>query len=222
MKNPWIILGVIVVVLFGGAIWYSNANQAQNNEGIEIQPHIKGNEAATIELVEYSDFQCPACATFQPVIAEIMNMYGDQISFEYRHFPLISIHPHALSAAIASEAAAQQDAFFAYHDKLFENQAEWSMSSMPTTFYIQYAEELGLDVELFRRHINASVLRDKVRSDYSAAVEKGITSTPSFYLNGQKMEFDTFAAFAEQIAIAIDPTAAGTSSPATPQVEFGI
>ncbi len=224
MKNPWIVLTVLTVLLFGGAIFYSQKANQSNNEGVTPVSHIKGNPDATVKLVEYSDFQCPACASFQPVIAELMSAYGDQLSFEYKHFPL-PIHNFAQQAAVAAEAASQQGKFFEYHDVLFQKQSEWSSSATPQVLFARYAEELGLDVEAFRRHQNSSVLRDAVRADLAEARELGLTGTPTFFLNGERMQFETFEEFVSQIALAIDPSGALLETSATstePSVRFGI
>jgi protein-disulfide isomerase len=225
MKNPWIILTIITIVLFGGAIVYSKNANEKNNQGVTVVDHIKGNGEAAVTLVEYSDFQCPACASFQPVLAEIMSQYGDQLRFEYKHFPL-PIHNFAQQAAVAAEAASQQGKFFEFHDALFTNQEEWTSSATPQVFFVRYAEELGLDVEKFKTQQNSSVLRDAVRADLNEARELGLTGTPTFFLNGERMQFETFEEFIAQIATAIDPTGAslGTTTPATaePAVKFGL
>ncbi|MEN9920139.1 MAG: hypothetical protein RL538_32 [Candidatus Parcubacteria bacterium] len=217
MKNPWILVGLIAVVLFGGAIWYSNTASKSNNEGVTVVDKIKGNPEAAVTLVEYSDFQCPACASFQPVLEEVMNQYGDKIRFEYKHYPL-PIHPYAQQAAIAAEAAGQQGKFFEYHDMLFKNQQAWTNAVAPASLFVQYAQDLGLDVETFKRHQRASLLRDAVKADLTEARELELTSTPTFFLNGQKMEIETFEEFITQIAMAADPegtAAAMASSSAT-------
>lgn len=228
MKNPWVIVGLITVILFGGAIWYSSLATEKNNEGVVVAEHVKGNPEAKVTLVEYSDFQCPACASFQPVLEEIMNQYGDKIRFEYKHFPL-PIHPYAQQAAVAAEAAGQQGKFFEFHDMLFKNQQTWAGSVAPTTFFTQYAEELGLDVEQFKAQQKSTILRDHVRAQMSEGRELGITGTPTFYLNGEKMEMNTFEDFISQIAMAVDPegvaaamaSSSASTTPSAGEVKFG-
>jgi protein-disulfide isomerase len=228
MKNPWVIIGIITVVLIGGAVWYSSHTATQSNEGVVAgTQHVKGNPDAPVKLVEYSDFQCPACAAFQPVINDVLETFGDQISFEYKHFPLSAIHPLAEPAARAAEAAGQQGKFFEFHDKLFENQAAWSRSQNPTTFFIRYAEEVGIDTAQFRRQLRSSILRDEVRADAAEGRSLELTGTPSFFLNGERMEIQTYQDFFDQIARAVDPTygqATGTEAvaPAAESVRFGI
>jgi protein-disulfide isomerase len=125
MKNPWLIFGGIIVVLFAGAFYLASTASESNNEGIKDVTHIKGNPDADVELVEYSDFQCPACSAMYPVVKELMVEHGDKIRFEYRHFPIERIHPYAVQAAVAAEAAGQQGKFYEFHDLLFENQQTW-------------------------------------------------------------------------------------------------
>ena len=227
MKNPWIIIGVIVVVLFGGAIWYSNVSAERSNEGVEVISHVKGDPDAVVTLTEYSDFQCPACAGFQPVLSGMLEQYGDQLRFEYKHFPLPArIHPYAFQASVAAEAAGQQGKFFEFHDMLFENQEAWSKASVPTSFFVQYASDLGLDVDLFKTHLGSSVLKERVQADFAEGEKLGVTGTPTFYLNGQKMEIESYLDFAQQIGYAIDPSlmasSTASSSPSAPAVKFGI
>lgn len=231
MKNPWVIIGIITVVLFGGAIWYSNISSKQSNEGITVTDHITGNPDATVTLTEYSDFQCPACGQFHPVVKQLLEKYGDKIRFEYKHYPL-PMHPLAPQAAMAAEAAGQQGKFFEMHDKLFENQKTWSVSQTPQTFFLQYAEELGLDKAKFVAQMKSSVLRDHINANKEEASKLGLTGTPTFYLNGQKMEFQSMEDFTNPIIAAVDPaaaaalTASSTSSTTgatnTPGVKFGI
>ena len=228
MKNPWVVIAVVAIVLFGGAIWYSGLSAEQNNQGVEIKQHIKGNPEAAVKLMEFSDFQCPACAAFQPFLEEVMTNYGDQIAFEFKHFPL-PMHRMSLSAAVAAEAAGQQGKFFEYHDLLFKNQQTWSASAAPAAFFVKYAEELGLDTNLFKRQMNSSQLRDKVKGEFAEGESKGVTGTPTFFLNGQKMEFNSYLEFLQQIVAVIDPVAAAAMASSTgdtlsppPGVKFGI
>lgn len=204
LKNPWVIIGVLAIILIGGSVWYSGSVQDKNNEGIVIKENVKGGENATVTLTEYSDFQCPACAAFQPVVKDILDEFPDELKLEYKHFPL-PIHALSEVAARAAEAAGQQDAFFAYHDLLFENQATWSKAPNPTILFYQYATDLGLDLELFKRHFNSSVLRNKVKEDSVHARSLGLSGTPTFFLNGERMNIETYEDFRDQIAAAVNP-----------------
>jgi len=206
MKNPWLVIGMVVVVLIGGSVWYSNQVSKSYNEGVVLTEHIKGNPNATVTLTEYSDFECPACKQFEPIVLEVLAQYGDGIKFEYKHFPLIQIHPYAEPAAWVAEAAGQQGKFFEFQELLFENQEDWAPPNpAPSKYFSQYAEELGLDMSQFNRHVRSSIIKDKVRAEYNTARDLGLTSTPTFFLNGQKMNITTYQDFIEQVKNAVDP-----------------
>lgn len=231
MKNPWIIIGAVAVVLFGSAIWYGGVATEKNNEGVTIVEHVKGNPEATVVLTEYSDLQCPACAAFHPYVKNIVDQYSDSVRFEYKHFPLpANIHPYAMQASIAAEAAGQQGKFFEFHDKMFENQAVWSVSPTPNAIFIQYAEELGLDMDLFKRHMKSTVLKERVETQFAEGKEAGVTGTPTFFLNGERMNFTTYQEFITQVSAAVDPDLAeflrqnsgASTTPTSDSFKFGL
>jgi protein-disulfide isomerase len=223
-KHIWKIVFAVVAVLMIGSFLYANYASDKANDGVVLSDHIKGNKDASVTLTEYGDFQCPACAQFSPIVKAVLDQYGDQIAFEFRHFPLISIHPYAVPAAKAAEAAGVQGKFFEMHDKLYENQNAWAKSAAPQAFFVQYAEELGLDVGLFKQHMRASLVEEKIESQFKEAQEKGLTGTPSFFLNGERLEFQTMDEFFAAIdtALGIVPQSASTTPPTAESVEFGI
>ena len=222
-KSSLVIVAVSFIVLLGGALVYSAVKDGSTDEVVTLAEKVKGNPESTVILAEYSDFQCPACASFTPILEEIMSEYGDQLRFEYHHFPLISIHPSAELAARVSEAAGVQGKFWEMHDLLFERQASWSQSINPKNQFTDFAKELGLDVDAFNRHLNTKAVRETVQEDMREGRSLQITGTPSFYLNGEKMEITTFEDFKKQIEVAIGVTAADdseTESQAATDVEF--
>lgn len=202
-KTTLVIVAVSFIILIGGAFVFATTKGGDSNEGVVLTEKVKGNPEATVTLAEYSDFQCPACASFTPALADIMEAYGDQLRFEYHHFPLISIHPSAELAARASEAAGVQGKFWEYHDILFANQQQWSGNINPRNQFVAYAEELGLDTEMFTRHLNSSIIRDAVQEDMREGRTLPITGTPTFFLNGEKMDITTFDDFRAQIEVAL-------------------
>lgn len=207
-KHFWKVVAFVALLLIAGSFIYSQKASKQANEGVILDARIKGNPEAKTVLVEYSDFQCPACAQFYPVVREIVEEHGADLKVEYRHFPLINIHPQAIPAAKAAEAAGVQGKFWEMHDKLFDNQATWSRASNPSAYFNQYAEEIGLDVDQFKRHKDSSMIADAINDSFNEARDLGFTGTPTFMLNGEVMEFDTFEEFKSQIeaAIAADPS----------------
>ncbi len=203
-KHAWKIIAGVAALLFIGSVLYAQQAAKEANEGVVIEPHIKGNPDASVALVEYSDFQCPACGQFYPYIKEIVEEHGERLRFEYKHFPLITIHKNAVPAAIAAEAAGQQGKFFEMHDKLFENQSQWSNSANAQVFFIQYAEELGLDVALFKKHLGSSLIADAVNQGFNEARGLGLSGTPTLFLNGEQMTVNSFDEFRSQIAEAVN------------------
>lgn len=221
-KHIWKIIFASAVILMAGSFLYANYASNKANEGVTLSSHVKGNADASVTLTEYSDFQCPACAQFYPLVQDLLKQYGDRIAFEYKHFPLISIHPYAVPAAKAAEAAGVQGKFFEMHDMLFENQNAWAKSATPQVFFAQYAEELGLDVVLFKQHMRASVIEDVIEAQFNEAQGLGLTGTPSFFLNGERMEFETYSDFIAAIEAALGVTPAAETGSNTPSVQFGL
>ncbi len=222
MKNPWVVIGLVTIALFAAAFYFAGEAKESNNEGIEIITHVKGNPDASVVLEEFSDFQCPACRAAFPFVTEIVQQYGEQLRFEYKHFPIERIHPYAIQAAAAAEAAGQQGKFFEFHDLLFDNQDQWSPSATPNVFFQQYAEQLELNMDQFKRQSNASVLREKARTEMAEGRDRGVTETPTFFLNGEVMrgpngEALSYADMAAIIGAAIDPSNASTTLQNSPE-----
>lgn len=157
----------------------------------------KGNENAAVTLTEFGDLQCPACrAAHTGIVGPILEAYGDQISYEFKHFPLRSIHRFALDAAEASECAADQGKFWEFVDISYEKQPDLNFESL-----IDWATELELDVVLFERCWKSHRKRDTVLTNYQEGRNLGVSGTPSFFINGQRVEtgFDTISKAIEDI-----------------------
>ncbi len=139
------------------------------------------SSSAKVIVEEYSDFQCPYCGKAYPTVKQVKETYGDSIEFIYKHFPLPS-HPFAQKAAEASECARDQGKFWEYHNMLFENQKELAVSDLK-----KYASDLGLNTEQFNECLDSSIKDDIVRNDLLEGQRKGVTGTPSFFINGIKL-----------------------------------
>jgi len=138
-----------------------------------------GPTDAPITIVEFSDYQCPYCKRWhQEVYQPLLNAYPGQIRLVYRHLPLTSIHPDAQSAAEASMCANEQNAYWQFHDKLFAG------SSLSTGVYLDYAQQLGLDVTTFESCVTQHKYKEQVNADSDFAVNLGVRSTPTFFING--------------------------------------
>ncbi len=171
---------------------------------IASDDHKKGAENPKVTLMEFSDFQCPACAAYYPIIGELVKEFPNDLQFIYRHFPLKAIHFQAENAAIASEAANLQGKFWEMHDALFDNQSKWNPTTGKGAFR-EYAELIGLDMNKYDEDINSDSPRDRVRRDNQFAVDNGLNSTPTFYLNGNKIANPgSYEAFRDLIAQEIE------------------
>lgn len=130
-------------------------------------------------LVQYGDYECPYSGRAYPIIKEVQAGMGNRLRFMYRNFPITPAHPHAQQAAEAAEAAATQDRFWEMHDLLFENQRHLRDRDLH-----DYAENLGLDVELFDKELAEHVHAERVHDDFANGARSGVTGTPTFYING--------------------------------------
>ena len=138
-----------------------------------------GPENAPITLIEFSDYECPYCRRwYQETYLRLREEYGDQVRIVFRDFPLYSIHPNAEPAAIAANCAGEQGDYWGFHDLVFDSEA------LGKEYYLQFAEQLGLDVEQFKACIESEKYKDEVSADYQYASNLGVSSTPTFFLNG--------------------------------------
>lgn len=207
-KNTIIISIVFVlgtfVLLFGV---YKLINQPVQTDfpqakQLKANDHTKWSSDKKNILIEYSDFQCPACKNAHNILKTIEASgsadfeIAKKVTFVYRHFPLSQIHNKANVAAYAAEAAGKQGKFWEMTDVLFDNQQTWKESNNPQQKdFINYAKELGLDLEKFKRDIDSSEVKNKVAEDLKEAEQMGINSTPTFFLNGQKVNVNSFDEF---------------------------
>jgi len=145
--------------------------------------HVQGPETAPVTLVEYGDFECPHCAAAHVILKQVRKTMGDKLRFVFRHFPLTQIHPHAESAAEASEAANAQGRFWEMHGLLFENQPKLNSSNL-----LMFADQLGLDTERFARELEEGAYRERVRADFLSGVRSGVNGTPAFFINGVRYD----------------------------------
>jgi protein-disulfide isomerase len=190
-----ILVWLLVLGAIGGAIFgmvklvsrQQNTGPAVTVDAISQEDWVKGNRGAKVVLIEYSDFQCPACAFYYPLLKKLSEEFGDKLALVYRHFPLISIHPNAKPAAFAAEAAGKQGKFWEMHNLIFENQSEWKDKRKPDEIFTNYAQRLNLNIDQFKTDLASKEIRQKVENAYQNAVRLGLNSTPTFFLNGKKL-----------------------------------
>ncbi len=194
MKNLPLLIGTLLgtfALIFGVVFFFSKSSEVTADPTL-VQGnmnHVKGNQDSNIVVVEFSDFQCPACAATQPYIDQIYQDYQDKIKFVYRHFPLHSLHPNAQLAAQAAEVAAEEGKFWEYHDLLFANQSDWENLSGDELLekFSAYAQQLQIDKTLFSERIESDQIKQRVQSDEQAALQLGLNSTPTFFVNDRKV-----------------------------------
>lgn len=190
MKNiiTWSIVGAVIVGIVV-LIVISSKGSSTNTAvaAVTNEDHIQGPQTAKAVLIEYSDFQCPACGAFYPIVKNLEQKYGDKIAIVYRNYPLTQIHQNAQLAAQAAEAANLQGKFWEMHDLLLDRQSSWSSAGDVKKTFIEYAKEVKLDEKKFTDDLDSSTVKDRVTRDITSGNAVGITGTPTFYLNGKKL-----------------------------------
>lgn len=193
------ILAVIVLGLFGVLFFTKDKSNtpSSNSSGTQASEHEVGAGKKGVTLIEYGDFQCPACKSFYPIVKQIKSTYGDDITVQFRHFPLTQIHQNAMAGSRAAEAAGNQGKFFEMHDLLYENQDSWAQSSSPTSSFESYASQLNLNLDKFKADMASAQVLAVINADQKAGQDIGANSTPTFVINGKKVDpnpnsFDAF------------------------------
>jgi protein-disulfide isomerase len=151
--------------------------------------HAQGS--GKVQIVEFGDYQCPSCGAAYPIIKQLQTENANDISLIFRNFPLPQLHANAITAAEAAEAAGKQGKYFEMHDKLYETQKEWSTLSNPLDTFVSYAKGLGLDQNKFKQDVEAENFKAIIDTDVADGNALGVNATPTFYINGKKI--DSFA-----------------------------
>lgn len=201
-------LVIIIGLLFAGykfTNWLKTPVDNPDNISQEVSDisteseWVRGNPEANITLVEYSDFQCPACGYYSSIVERLGEEFYDDLRIVFRHFPLVSTHKNAFDTALAAEAAGMQGKFWQMHDILFERQAEWSDESNLKEKLIEYAQELELDESKFLEDFASDGAKEEVDRDLSLTQQLGLNSTPTFFLNDEKIQPGNYDEFKEVI-----------------------
>lgn len=160
----------------------------------------RGPENAPVTLVEFSDFQCPYCGRVQPVLQKIRDTYKDQVKLVYKDFPLPQIHPQAPKAAEAARCAREQDKYWDYHDRLFQDAKDLTPDKLK-----RYAADLQLDTATFDACLDSGKYAAAVRQDMAQGAELGVNSTPSFFINGRFLSgaqpFSAFQTLIDEVLV---------------------
>jgi protein-disulfide isomerase len=169
---------------------------ARLRDPIRPDDHVLGEPDARVVLVEYGDYECPHCAAAQPHVAAVLQRFGADICYVFRHFPLTQIHPNAATAAESAEYAGAHDRFWEMHDGIYQNQ---SALGLPMLFAL--VRQLGLSEQGLRDALTRGTFAVKVEDDFRGGVRSGVNGTPTFFINGQRHDgMSTFEDLAAAIA----------------------
>ena len=187
MSNRFFITLLVVIALVVGIFAFT---KQQKGAETTAQPttHTEGSGTSGVVLIEYGDYECPACGQYYPVVKQVAEKYKDQITFQFRNLPLVQLHKNAFAGARAAEAADNQGKFWEMHDLLYENQQTWSAASNPTTIFVGYAKQLGLDEAKFQTDMASQATNDKINADIAESKKLKASATPTFVLEGKKLE----------------------------------
>ena len=188
-KNKQLLSRAIFLVVFGAAIfgifWLGQVLAKPEDTSSVISVGVFEKGKAT--LVEYSDFQCPACKMYYSVLKQLSDEFGDNLIWVYKYFPLKAIHKNAELSAWAGESARLQGKFLEMEDILFTKQDEWASSDQALSLFTAYAISLGLDKDKFLKDIESDTVHEKIDNDYTEGVSLKVGGTPTFFLNGKKI-----------------------------------
>lgn len=205
-----VLLGLAAVVFVIAKLATAPATPTENKyQGLTPVEKIdwsKDNASASATLIEYGDFQCPACKYYETFLSKLHTDMGDKVHFIFRHFPLRGIHPNAQMAAQAAEAAGKQNKFWEMHDMLYDKQEDWSKSQIANETFTGYASELGLNIEQFKKDYDSQEVKDRIQRDVDSGNTAGVDATPTFFLNGTKIDNpQSYDAFKDLIEKATQP-----------------
>ena len=195
VKATLIAIAVAVVLLIVGIVYAITQRAAAPDPSADGGPQVVRSDSRVLDegaadavtVVEFLDFECEACGAFYPVVEELRETYAGDITYVVRYFPLPG-HVNSTQAALAAEAAAQQDHFEDMYHRLFETQAQWGENSAETPEVFRgFAEELGLDMAAYDAAVADPATRERVEADMSDGETLGVSSTPSFFIDGEPL-----------------------------------
>ncbi len=162
----------------------SNPPTVSSSILVRKDSHEVATPSAKVTLVEFGDYECPACDAAYPMVKQLQKDFQGKLNFVFRNFPLYPIpHKNAMIAAEAAESAGAQGKYWQMHDKLYENQGEWGESNDPMSFFLTYAKEINLNIDQFKSDVQANKFQGRINQDIADGNKAGVDSTPTFFIN---------------------------------------
>jgi len=194
MKKSYLPFVIIVIVLVAAVGLAVVMVRKHNSATADTGPVQKPSPNQQVLLEEYGDYQCPPCGLLYPELKKLETDYGDRVHIVFHHYPIPKLHKNALAAAHAAEAARLQGKFWEMHDRLYRNQKAWADEDNPVPVFTSYARELGLDVDRFTRDMDSPQVKQAVDNDLQAATARGVTGTPTVFIEGRQMRAEAMTA----------------------------
>lgn len=201
------VLGVLVVAGIIGYFVTQSSNAPDPTPETASQAEVVREDSQILSqaedeqavLVEFLDFECEACAAAYPLVEELRAEYGENVTFVHRYFPLPG-HPNSMTAAIAAEAAAQQDAYEPMYQQLFETQTEWGHNAEDQSEVFRgYAEELDLDMDAYDEAVADPTTQERIEADIADGEALGVAGTPTFFLDGEPLQIESEEQFRAEL-----------------------
>lgn len=202
----WAIIAAIALLFVGLVAFTGDDAKAPSggNNTSKATNHVSGSNSTGVRLVEYGDFECEFCGRYYPLVEQVKEKYKDKIEFQFRNLPLIQIHKNAFAAARAAEAADKQGKYWEMYNLLFQNQTSWASAEDAKPIFEQYATQLGLNIEKFRTDAASTTTNEIINADIAEFKKtKEQMSTPTFFLDGKKIEPKSVDEFSKLIDEAI-------------------
>jgi len=205
MLKDKFVLSIIVatiLILVGIVFFFSKMDSSSSSDSNSSTPvsqenqkllevvsddYIKGNKDASVTIVEYLDFECEACGAYYPLVKQLAEEFKNDVRFVNRYFPLPG-HKNGLPAALAVEAAGKQGKYWEMHNILFDNQKNWGEKQSPDPAIFEgYAKQIGLNMDQFKKDVGSNEVKERVNRDKNSGTKLGVSGTPTFFLNGEKI-----------------------------------
>ncbi|HSX47639.1 MAG TPA: thioredoxin domain-containing protein [Patescibacteria group bacterium] len=198
MSKQFLAILAVIVIIFIGIFAVNNNKSSKSNSSSssKLTQHIEGQGKAGVTLVEYGDYQCPYCGQAYSTLKQVEAQYSQQIFFQFRNFPLTSLHQNAFAGARAAEAAGLQNKYWEMHDVLYEQNTihyanktnnDWIGSTDPLTYFDQYAKQLGLNVNKFNTDYASTNVNNLINADMKEGAKLKVNGTPTYFLDGKQL-----------------------------------